>query len=1036
MDPSSGPSGSAVIAQVSVAGDFTAVVNAQGMSTSGDDWQAEGIMFSSSGGGGGDGVPSEDYCEPSAWDYRGAIAETITGRTCQAWAAQSPHSHSRTPNNYPEFGLEGEHNYCRNPDGEPTAWCYTTDPGSRWELCDVGEPAGAEICGVSTDPCSMGGITTDEPGDIDYDDGHSNGMDCRWGLICPSGEAPTVSFNTFQTEANFDYVNIYDGDTVDAVRLARLHGTEIPEDVTASQQFMVVQFTSDGSVTRDGFHGTWGCGEAAAPPPPDPCEGTLEYSDGEGLLDFDSGHGNNEDCRWQLTCTDGAPIVTFTTFNTEANFDYVNVYDGTTTDDVRIGRFHGTSLPDPVTSSGSALLVQFDSDGSVTRDGFHASWECGDAAPPPPPDPCAETLAVGDGGHLDFDASYGNGEDCRWLVSCDSGVPTVSFNSFQTEAGWDYVNIYEGDSTDAERIARLHGGATPPDVTTEGSVLLVQFTSDGSVTRDGFHATATCGEYVEPEPDPCFGGATLTDGGDIDMDEGHSNGQDCRWTLQCNEGAPTVSFNSFQTEANFDYVNIYDGDTTDDPRVARLHGGDTPDDVTASGGVMLVQFTSDGSVTQDGFHATYTCGDAAPPPPPDPCVDDGIALANEGDLDYDSGHGNNHDCRWYLTCDSGVPTVTFNSFNTEGNFDYVNVYDGTTIEDERIGRFHGNGLSNVGDPPLIAGSGSALVVQFTSDGSVTRDGFHATLTCGDAPPPPPPNPCIDGVTLTDGAEIDFPAGSGSYGNGQDCSWTLSCSSGSPTLSFTEFNTEGNFDYVYVYDGASTGDDQLTDRLHGNLNGALPDDLTGSGDTVLLRLTTDGSVTRAGFVSSFACGGDDGGDDDGGDDSGGSCVGDVCGAVDVVSTDSSDGTTYQLLLELSGTASNAYTIYGTVASPLSIPPSIQAPAPFGANTGGVNPAFLPLSPNAPYDGWLTVGISEGDTGGALGTVGLDWDSWTADSPLETTDGAVFWMNPDDAPTGTSIVAQFTTAPGWTATFGAQGRSTSGADWNADGLTFSG
>eukprot|EP01052_Picozoa_sp_SAG31_P037530 SAG31_NODE_4861_length_2901_cov_18.987509_1_plen_271_part_01 len=97
--------------------------------------------------------------------------------------------------------------------------------------------------------------------------------------------------------------------------------------------------------------------------------------------------------------------------------------------------------------------------------------------PPPPPDPCAETLAVGDGGHLDFDASYGNGEDCRWLVSCDSGVPTVSFNSFQTEANYDYVNIYEGNSTDAERIARLHGGVSPPDVTTEGSLLLVQFTS-------------------------------------------------------------------------------------------------------------------------------------------------------------------------------------------------------------------------------------------------------------------------------------------------------------------------------------------------------------------------------------------------------------------------------------------------------------------------------------------------------------------------------------------------------------------------------
>ena len=53
MSPSDGPGGSAVIAQVTVAGDFTAAVNAQGRSSSGEDWQASGVTFSSAGGGGG-----------------------------------------------------------------------------------------------------------------------------------------------------------------------------------------------------------------------------------------------------------------------------------------------------------------------------------------------------------------------------------------------------------------------------------------------------------------------------------------------------------------------------------------------------------------------------------------------------------------------------------------------------------------------------------------------------------------------------------------------------------------------------------------------------------------------------------------------------------------------------------------------------------------------------------------------------------------------------------------------------------------------
>jgi len=66
--------------------------------------------------------------------YRGCQTKTITGKTCQAWSSQSPHQHTRTPANYKSSGLEG--NYCRNPDGSNTIWCYTTDRYQRWEYCD------------------------------------------------------------------------------------------------------------------------------------------------------------------------------------------------------------------------------------------------------------------------------------------------------------------------------------------------------------------------------------------------------------------------------------------------------------------------------------------------------------------------------------------------------------------------------------------------------------------------------------------------------------------------------------------------------------------------------------------------------------------------------------------------------------------------------------------------------------------------------------------------------------------------------------
>jgi len=68
-------------------------------------------------------------------DYRGTISTTHLGTTCQRWDVQSPHSHTRTPENYPSSGLE--ENYCRNPDGENATWCYTTDSEVRWNYCGV-----------------------------------------------------------------------------------------------------------------------------------------------------------------------------------------------------------------------------------------------------------------------------------------------------------------------------------------------------------------------------------------------------------------------------------------------------------------------------------------------------------------------------------------------------------------------------------------------------------------------------------------------------------------------------------------------------------------------------------------------------------------------------------------------------------------------------------------------------------------------------------------------------------------------------------
>ena len=150
-------------------------------------------------------------------------------------------------------------------------------------------------------------------------------------------------------------------------------------------------------------------------------------------------------------------------------------------------------------------------------------------------------------------------------------------------------------------------------------------------------------------------------------------------------------------------------------------------------------------------------------------------------------------------------------------------------------------------------------------------------------------------------------------------------------------------------------------------------------------------------------------------------------------------TYTLAVTLKDTAINVYTIYGTADSPMSVPAGYQEATPFGANVGGTNPAFWAVMAGAEFDSWLTVGITEGDTAGALSSIGIDFDSWNESDGLATSDGAVFWMSPDDGPAAgaDAVLAQITVAEGssGTASMGMQGRSSTGTDWQSDNIEFS-
>ncbi|XP_008311742.1 plasminogen [Cynoglossus semilaevis] len=92
--------------------------------------------------------PEEEDCyEGDGANYRGITSETISGKKCQMWRSMSPHSHSKTPENYPAANLR--RNLCRNPDGDRAPWCYTTDPNVRWEYCNLQKCTTSPSSGVT-----------------------------------------------------------------------------------------------------------------------------------------------------------------------------------------------------------------------------------------------------------------------------------------------------------------------------------------------------------------------------------------------------------------------------------------------------------------------------------------------------------------------------------------------------------------------------------------------------------------------------------------------------------------------------------------------------------------------------------------------------------------------------------------------------------------------------------------------------------------------------------------------------------------------
>ncbi|MDB9774902.1 M6 family metalloprotease domain-containing protein [Vicingaceae bacterium] len=712
--------------------------------------------------------------------------------------------------------------------------------------------AGWDANYTSTNPpiATCSGTTTLTSSTGVFDDGsatanYTDNLSCQWLIQPAAATSITLSFSAFDTETTNDVVNIYDGSATSATLLGSFSGNSVPNSVTSTGGAMLVEFSTNSSVTSGGWNANYTSTATSTPPT---CSGLTTLTATTGFFDDGSGpsanYGDNSNCSWLIQPTGATSIsLTFPLFFTEATNDVVNVYDGASNTTSLIGSYSGTSAPATIISTGGSLFIEFITNGSIVNTGWDAFYSSTGSTPT-----CSglTTLTTPTGSFNDGSglSNYTNNLACTWLVQ-PIGATNINanFTTLLTELNNDIVNIYDGTSNTAPLIGTYSGSSLPPSFTANSGAMFIEFITNGSVVNQGWNINYS--SIIAP-PVLCSGTTTLTaNTGSFSDGSGNSNYLDntnCSWLIQPTNGQNVVlNFTNFDTENNFDVVEIYDGLNTSSPLLASYSGNGIPASVTSSGPNMFVRFSSDFTITRQGWDANYVtttssgsgCSGLTTLVAPTGIITDGSGTGN---------YGNNSNCSWLIQPAGAISvTAAFNALNTQVFTDQVFLYDGLNATGTLIGSFSG---SNIPSGTFTANSGS-MFIQFTTDNSIVDQGWEISYNSTVIPP----TQFCNGLTTLVSNNGSFSDGSGAnnYVENSNCEWLIQPANGLPiTLNFTSFDTEQGFDQVNVYDGSS-----ITSTLIGSFSGnTLPPSVTSSGGNLLVVFSSDPSVNAAGWDANY------------------------------------------------------------------------------------------------------------------------------------------------------------------------------------------
>ncbi|XP_056384178.1 embryonic protein UVS.2-like [Hyla sarda] len=226
------------------------------------------------------------------------------------------------------------------------------------------------------------------------------------------------------------------------------------------------------------------------------------------------------------------------------------------------------------------------------------------------------SVIPGDSGELvspSYPSNYPNNYNCSWLIRTPNSQVFLEFKAFDVQSSAncssDYIRVYDGPSRSSPLLLdRTCGSGKMPSLVASGTVMLVDFVTDSSVTATGFKASfskVTCGgTYTTPTgtfTTPGYGPGSL-----------YPPFSDCTWTILAPTGYKVnVAFSTFGLEPSptcaYDFLEIRDGMLSTSPLMGNTHCGTSAiPPVVSTQNAILLHFISDDYVQSAGFLVKYS----------------------------------------------------------------------------------------------------------------------------------------------------------------------------------------------------------------------------------------------------------------------------------------------------------------------------------------------------------------------------------------------------------------------------------------------